>query len=244
MLHQSQVLETGTADNCRSQTKRVPVAREGKTVSQPSRGERLENTVSKPLPALKNAETDGVTRCFVIGKNKTPLMPAHPARARQLLRKGKAVVSRRFPFVIRLKTRTEGGIQPIDLCQDPGSRKTGLAIKSKNKVLWLGELTHRGLHIRDGLTQRHAFRRNRRARKTRYRKARFLNRKRSEVWLPPSLMHRVLTIETWVKRIQRWAPITSIQIEGVRFDTQLIQNPDIQGVEYQQGDLAGYEVRE
>jgi len=66
----------------------------------------------------------------------------------------------------------------------------------------------------------------------------------SEGWLAPSLMHRVLTIETWVKRLCRYAPITSIAMELVKFDTQALQNPEIDGVEYQQGELFGYEVRE
>ena len=33
-------------------------------------------------------------------------------------------------------------------------------------------------------------------------------------------------------------------MELVKFDTQKLQNPEISGVEYQQGELAGYEVRE
>jgi len=33
-------------------------------------------------------------------------------------------------------------------------------------------------------------------------------------------------------------------MELVKFDTQLMQNPDISGVEYQQGTLAGYNIRE
>jgi hypothetical protein len=44
--------------------------------------------------------------------------------------------------------------------------------------------------------------------------------------------------------LRRLAPITAISQELVRFDTHLMQNPEIGGVEYQQGELAGYEVRE
>ena len=62
--------------------------------------------------------------------------------------------------------------------------------------------------------------------------------------LPPSLMSRVHNTETWVKRLRAAFPITAISVERVRFDTQLMENPDISGVEYQQGELAGYEVRE
>ena len=42
----------------------------------------------------------------------------------------------------------------------------------------------------------------------------------------------------------RLAPVAAISQELVRFDTQLMQTPDISGVEYQQGTLVGYEVRE
>lgn len=40
------------------------------------------------------------------------------------------------------------------------------------------------------------------------------------------------------------APVISAEIETVRFDMQLMENPDIQGVEYQRGTLQGWDVRE
>ena len=43
---------------------------------------------------------------------------------------------------------------------------------------------------------------------------------------------------------QAQAPIAAISLERVRFDTHLMQNAEISGVAYQQGALAGYEVRE
>jgi 5-methylcytosine-specific restriction endonuclease McrA len=49
---------------------------------------------------------------------------------------------------------------------------------------------------------------------------------------------------SWVSRYRRWVPITQIVVETVRFDTQLLANPEISGIEYQQGTLYGYEVRE
>jgi 5-methylcytosine-specific restriction endonuclease McrA len=48
----------------------------------------------------------------------------------------------------------------------------------------------------------------------------------------------------WARRLQRLCRISALSQELVRFDTQLLQNPDIGGVQYQQGELAGYEVRE
>ncbi|GET43279.1 HNH endonuclease [Microseira wollei NIES-4236] len=46
---------------------------------------------------------------------------------------------------------------------------------------------------------------------------------------------------TWVKRRLRLSPITAMSTEMVRFDTQLMPNPENSGIEYQQGLLAGYE---
>jgi len=187
-------------------------------------------------------------RALVLDKNKNPLMPCHPARARQLLTRGNAAVFRQYPFTIILKERDGGDIQPITLKVDPGSKTTGIALVADFKlgkcVIWAGELTHRGQQIRDRLLSRRQIRRGRRSRKTRYRPARFLNRRRAEGCLAPSLQSRVENTLTWVGRLSRWSPINLLSMELVRFDTQLMQNAEISGVEYQQGELAGYEVRE
>ncbi|BAY48005.1 hypothetical protein SAMD00079811_74630 [Scytonema sp. HK-05] len=182
---------------------------------------------------------------FVIDQNKQPLNPISPARARELLTKQKAAVYRVYPFVIILKHAVDNpDPKPLTIKLDPGSKTTGIAILDQDKVIWVAELEHRGWQIKDALESRRSLRRSRRNRKTRYRQPRFNNRKRKEGWLAPSLMHRVLTIETWVKRLCRYAPITQISMELVNFDTQKMQNPDIDGIEYQQGTLWGYEVRE
>ena len=130
-------------------------------------------------------------------------------------------------------------------------------------VLNLFELVHRGRQISEALTGRRAFRRRRRGANLRYRAPRFLNRKRgqreligerskpnefagerSNKWLAPSLRHRIETTLSWVRRLQRWAPVTALSQELVRFDMQKMENAEIAGVEYQQGTLAGYELRE
>ncbi|AFY91156.1 RNA-guided endonuclease IscB [Chroococcidiopsis thermalis] len=182
---------------------------------------------------------------FVIDQNKQPLNLIPPARARELLTKQKAAVFRMYPFTIILKHAVANPLpKPLTIKIDPGSKVTGIAIFDGENVIWVAELEHRGGQIKNALLSRRSLRRSRRNRKTRYRPARFDNRKRKEGWLPPSLMHRVLTVETWVKRLCRYAPITQVVMELVRFDTQKMQNPEIDGVEYQQGELAGYEVRE
>lgn len=74
--------------------------------------------------------------------------------------------------------------------------------------------------------------------------ARWQNRRRREGWLPPSLMSRIANILTWVGRLSKLCKITNISLELVKFDMQLLENPELEGVEYQQGTLAGYETRE
>lgn len=174
-----------------------------------------------------------------------PLNPIHPGEARHLLNQGKAAVYRRFPFCIILKeTCPNTPVQELEIKLDPGSKVTGIAIKQGNQILFGAELQHRGQQIKDALLSRRQLRRLRRSRKTRYRPARFRNRTRPKGWLAPSLKHRVETVLTWVRKFIKFAPIGSITQELVRFDLQLIQNPEISGVQYQQGELQGYEVRE
>ena len=180
-------------------------------------------------------------------QNKRPLAPTSAMRARLLLEEGKAAVFRRAPFTIILKRVVEDAQAPdLRLKIDPGSKKTGLAIvnQTSGQIAFAAEIQHRGQAIKKALDARRAVRRSRRSRKTRYRKVRFLNRMRPKGWLAPSLKSRVSNIETWVKRLTRSYPISGISMELVKFDTQLMQNPEISGVEYQQGELAGYEVRE
>jgi 5-methylcytosine-specific restriction endonuclease McrA len=182
---------------------------------------------------------------FVLDTNKQPLNPILPGQARRLLNRQQAAVYRRYPFTIILKYALGNPeIEPHQLKIDPGSKVTGLAIVQGEKVIWGAELTHRGQQIKNDLESRRAIRRNRRHRKTRYRKPRFFNRTRKPGWLPPSLNSRVENIQTLVNRITRYVPITGISQELVKFDLQAMQNPEISGKEYQQGELAGYEVRE
>ncbi len=197
---------------------------------------------------------------YVLDKKGKPLMPCSEKRAKLLLNKGRACVVRVIPFIIRIKDRlvTDCELQPVQLKCDPGSATTGLALVRKTQqldpvtsastttlhVLSLMELVHRGRAISEALTQRRAFRRNRRARKTRYRQARFLNRKNQQAgWLAPSLQHRVDMILNWVHKLRQWVPITSLAQELVSFDTQKMQNPSIQGQAYQRGTLFEQEVR-
>lgn len=187
---------------------------------------------------------------FVLDRKKHPLMPCSEKRARLLLERGRARVHRVMPFVIRLVDRQADAceLQPLRLKINPGSKITGIALvrdaEDAAAVLNLFELAHRGRQISEALTARRQMRRRRRGANLRYRAPRFDNRRKPDGWLAPSLQHRVDTTMSWVGRFTRWAPVSAISTLLHRFDTQALENPEISGVEYRQGELAGYEVRE
>ena len=190
-----------------------------------------------------------MNRVFVLNGDRTPLSPTHPANARKLLKRGKAAVLRVRPFMIILKRTVENPApQPLEVKFDPGSKTTGIAIVQHNqtgkRVVFAAELQHRGEVIKERLTQRRQYRRGRRTRNLRYRKPRFQNRTRPKGWLAPSIKSRVYNIETWFIRLCKWANVTGVSVENVKFDTQLMENPDISGLEYQRGTLYGYELKE
>lgn len=188
-----------------------------------------------------------MSQVFVLDTTKRPLNPVHPGRARVLLKRGKAAVYRRYPFTIILKRALEQpDLQPLRVKLDPGSKVTGIALvnDATGAVVWAAELTHRGEQIKRSMQSRRAVRHSRRHRKTRYRKPRFQNRHHRKGTLPPSLESRVCNVVTWVRRLMGLCPVSAISQELVRFDMQALEHPEIEGVEYQQGQHSGYEVRE
>jgi 5-methylcytosine-specific restriction endonuclease McrA len=190
---------------------------------------------------------------FVLDRRKRPLMPCTPKRARLLLARGRAVVHRVKPFVIRLRDRCveDSTLQPLALKIDPGSKTTGMALVRVEEpktgevhhAVFLTEVTHRGDKVHKAKqTQRNA-RRRRRSANLRYRAPRFTNRAIPKGWLPPSLLSHIGNVLTWTHRWRSFAPVRRIEVERVRFDTQLLHHPEIAGVAYQQGTLAGWETR-
>ena len=186
----------------------------------------------------------------VFSSDEQPLMPCHPARARKLMQKGRAVPHHvKGLFGIRLldRTREQSSVQDIALNIDPGSQTTGIAVvaddeKGQRTVLAALEIKHRAFTIKATLTKRRSFRRNRRGR-LRLRKPRFDNRRRKQGTLPPSVDSlRADTIRV-VRILQLMYPVTMIRIERNKFDPQLMMNPNIQGIEYKRGTLFGWQVR-
>lgn len=187
---------------------------------------------------------------FVLGRDGNPLMPCSEKRARKLLEKKRAVVKRVYPFMIQVIDRniSDCEIQDIEIKIDPGSKFTGICVsRTESKtvnILNLFELEHRGELISRKLKNRAALRQSRRHRNTRYRKERYLNRTKPKGWLPPSLMHRVETTMSWVYRLIRWAPVSELSLERVKFDFQKMTNPNIQNTDYQNGTLFEKEAME
>lgn len=178
---------------------------------------------------------------YVLNIDGKPLMPCKEAKARKLLKDNLARIVKYEPFTIQLIFECENQTQDCTLGIDCGSKHIGLAVNSENgKVLYTAEVILRQ-DIKDNLESRKRLRRSRRNRKTRYRKARFLNRKRYKGWLPPSIRSRLDSHIKVVNDIVKILPITNIRAEIGQFDTQAIMNPDIQGEEYQQGQMCGYD---
>jgi 5-methylcytosine-specific restriction endonuclease McrA len=187
-----------------------------------------------------------MSKVFVLDANKQPLNPVHAGRARILLKEDKAAVFKRYPFTIILKAAIKTPqVRPLRIKIDPGSQTTGIVLldDESGAVVFAAELVHRGEVIKHALDQRRAVRRGRRQRKTRYRKPRFRNRRRKDGWIAPSLQSRVANILTWVKRLRSMCPISALSLELVKFDLQQMDNPEISGIQYQQGTLCGYELR-
>ncbi|MFC8347731.1 RNA-guided endonuclease IscB [Streptomyces sp. NPDC057280] len=196
----------------------------------------------------------------MLSKDGQPLMPCHPARARELLGKGRAVVARQVPFAIRCKdrTRAESAVDGVQLRIDPGSKGTGFALTDEKKEtgskgtavtirrgLISVELQHRGDQIHDGMQRRAGYRHRRRSANCRYRKPRSDNRTRPTGWMPPSVRHRVDTTFSLANRLCRYAPVTEIHVELVSFDTHSMSaGRPLRGAEFAQGTLAGTTARD
>ena len=181
---------------------------------------------------------------YVLNIHDRPLMPCKEAKARRLLKSNRAKIAKRNPFTIQLLFECEDVTQSITLGVDAGSKHIGLSSTTEDKVLFESDIELRN-DIVDLLSTRRQNRRSRRNRKTRYRKARFDNRKRKDGWFAPSVQHKVETHLTAIKKVHQILPINKIIVEVASFDIQKIRNPSISGTEYQQGEqLAFWNVRE
>jgi len=180
-------------------------------------------------------------KVYVKNKNGHPLMPCKPAKARKLLRDGKAKVVNRCPFTIQLLWDCEENVQEVTVGLDKGSHVTGLSCIGNGKILMSAEIHHR-TDIKDKMDQRRVSRRNRRTRKW-YRPKRFNNRASSKRSgrLPPSIKAQSEEVIRVVRKIP--LPISHIVVEDVQVDIARLNNPDLQGKEYQQSNRLDENLR-
>lgn len=166
---------------------------------------------------------------YVISQDGKPLMPTTPARARKMLRDGNAKCIKRTPFTIKLLYHTTTYTQPITLGIDTGSSHIGsAAIDTKGNVVYLSEIEVRN-DVSDKMKQRAKYRRNRRNRKTRYRQARWLNRKNSIKTgrFSPTMISKLHSHEKEMAFVKSLLPISSVILETATFDAHSLKNPDV-----------------
>jgi 5-methylcytosine-specific restriction endonuclease McrA len=179
---------------------------------------------------------------YVLNREGKPLMPCSARKARVLIKKGEARVVKINPFfVIRLKKFSGSQVQVCRIGIDSGYKDVGFSVIGPKKEIITGEL-ELDSKTSKRLIKRKMFCRLRR-RRLWYRKPRFNNRAnaRRKGWLPPSIQRRFDTQVRFIKKLQNLIPIDKLIIEAGSFDIQKIENPDIAGIQYQQGSMFGYQ---
>src|SRR6266487_4454224 len=173
-----------------------------------------------------------------------PLMPCQPRKARLLLKGGKARIVKMVPFTLQLLYGSSGYTQEVSVGIDTGTHHISVSATAEQKVFFEAEVLPR-TDMQDLLATRRQFRRARRNRKTRYRKARFLNRKKAQGWLAPSVQHKVDCHLKTIRLVHQILPVSRTTVEVAQFDIQKICHPEIEGKAYQQGPQLGFwNVRE
>ncbi len=175
---------------------------------------------------------------YVLSCHGNPLMPTNPAKARLLLKTGKARVVRKAPFTIKLLFGSSGYKQEIVAGMDTGSTKIGVAAIANGNVVYQAEIAIRN-DISRKMEQRKMYRRNRRSRKTRYRMARFENRSASsrKGRLASSIKSKLESHNRERNQVESLLPVTKWKVEVASFDTHKLVNPTVEGVDYQNGPL-------
>ena len=219
--------------NCDSSLK-VPKGKDGVS--------NLKTLSNNSEEHLHSGKSEQDLRVPVLNMRGEPLMPTTPRKARKLLEQGKAKVIYRTPFTIQLTYTTGESKQDITLGIDPGYSNIGYSVITKDKELIRGEVKLR-FDIKKLLEKRASYRRTRRSRLW-YREPRFNNRSKEKGWFAPSIQHKLDSHIKLVERLKSILPITKVVVEVTSFDTQKMQKPEISGIEYQQGELQGYEVQE
>ncbi len=192
------------------------------------------NSDAAPIAIEHAKQNTSVSVVYVLNMRGKPLMPTSSGKARRLLKGGKARVVKRTPFTIQLNYATGENKQPITLGVDSGYLYVGLSAVTKKNECYSAQVNLRSDIVKLN-SERRQYRRARRSRKTWYRPSRFLNRKKDDGWLAPSIQHKLDSHIKLIDNIKKILPVTKINIEVAAFDIQKIKNPNISGTEYQNG---------
>ena len=185
---------------------------------------------------------------YVLSKDNKPLMPCTNVIARLLLKQGKARVKRKEPFTVKLTYETTEYVQNLTLGVDTGSGTLGTAVSTDGgKIVYMSKVTVRN-DISDKMRQRASYRRNRRNRKTRYRKARWLNRRNSikKYRFSPTMVSKFHIHIKEIEYVKSILPISILVLETATFDCHLMKNPALANENtrhwgYQRGANYGFE---
>ena len=181
---------------------------------------------------------------YVLNRKGRPLMPTERCGwVAYALKHGEAKVVQCEPFTIQLLRDSTDYLQEVTLGIDVGAKHIGLCASTKAKELYSAQVELRD-DVSKLLTARKEFRRARRGRRHNwYRPTRWQNRanEKSNAALPPSIRHKADSHIRAIQFVCRILPVIRIRLEIGKFDSQRIQNPEIQGEQYQQGTLAGWE---
>ena len=182
---------------------------------------------------------------YVLNNQGQPLMPTERhGKVRRMLRDGLAHVVRLVPFTIQLDYSSCMEVQEVSLGIDAGSKHIGVSATTEKREVFAMQVEERD-DIVKLIADRREARRTRRNRKTRYRAARFDNRRRKEGWFAPSTENRISAHLRIIKLVRSILPVDKTTIEVAQFDSQKIKDEKIKGVEYQKGEQLGFwNVRE
>jgi len=180
-------------------------------ISSPSVGKSRREKLSVAEKRPKR----GLVMVPVLSSTGKPLMPCHPARAKELIKKGRAV-KRWFKgiFCIKLLDRAEGDVQQVVVGIDPGSKREGFTVQSKSHT-YLNVLSDAITWVKRKMETRKVMCKTRRHRKTPYRKNK-CNRQRNAKVFPPSTKSRWLIKLNITKFLRKIYPITDYVVEDVK----------------------------
>lgn len=159
-------------------------------------------------------------RVPVIDARGNPLMPCHPAKARLLIKRGKALPKRNKLgiFYIRLVYEVKPANQVLVAGIDPGSKFEGISVVGAKHTV-LNIMSEAVTHVKKAVKQRKEMRRARRYRKTRCRPTRFNNRS-GKNFIPPSTRARWDAKLRIIQQLLKVLPVTHIVVEDVRAETR------------------------